>query len=442
MTEHLSPSSLERFPDRSVSAERLLREVRHLEVCPGCREAWGRARAAQRGRDPALVVPGIDCLAEAELLRIEDSVEWSRLDWLAEEHLTGDELTALAAGRSNDLELEMADLHLRGCPDCRRNLKASSPQQPEWGARSRRLALLFVLLLLLPVLSFLACLAYYAHPDAAHVPGHSPESSPVEPVRPLPSTRQLSGAHRQAISGLSEQRGQAAQHPGGGPLVIELRDGGRMITLDRAGRLTGLPELSRADRRWIARALRRGRLLAPGTSGLLARESRHYRSNTRSRIRTGPHPVTAPVRLSLATSPVCEWKPDPRVTKWRVELDELGGKAHLVSPLLDADVVRWSPAEQLPRRSTWRVTLRAWGWLGELPPSSRLFTIIGESELALFEQTGRQTTSHLARGLLYARLGLILEALVEFRQLDSQNPDNLLIKRFMLQLFAQTASQS
>ncbi|MFM8395506.1 MAG: hypothetical protein ACKOB4_16455, partial [Acidobacteriota bacterium] len=130
------------------------------------------------------------------------------------------------------------------------------------------------------------------------------------------------------------------------------------------------------------------------------------------------------------------------VASWTVELTELGGRARIVSPLLNGTGFCWSPPEKLPRGSTWRVTLRARGRHGEFQTTSRIFRIIGTIELARFEETSRQTGSHLARALLAAQLGLIPEAVAAFRQLDAENPDNLLIKRFLLQLLAESGPLS
>ena len=437
MTEHLSPSSLERFPDRSVSAEILLREVRHLEVCPDCHKGWREALARQSGRDPATIAAAAandgETIPRSEAER-DRQVDWSNLDWLAEEHLTLEELTALETGRMGDLDREMAVHHLRGCPDCcQQQQLARSLVQPAPGNRARRLALVFVVVLLLPVLSLLACLAYYAQPNSVQSPLTSPPVSPEKPEM----------AHRLPGAAPKIQQPQPeARRREGAPLAIVLRDGGRRITLDRAGRLTGLPELSPPDRRWIARTLRRGHLSDPGITDLLHGEHRHHRSYTSRGVRSGRalRLLSPPASVLITSSPLFEWEPNPEVSSWMVELTQLGGSVRIVSPLLDGSDLRWGPPEALPRGSTWRITLRGRGRQGELQTTSRIFRILGSLELSRFEATLRQTNSHLARGLLAARLGLIPEAVAEFRQLDSENPNNLLIKRFLLQLLAESLS--
>jgi len=238
-------------------------------------------------------------------------------------------------------------------------------------------------------------------------------------------------------------------------MAITLRDGGRIITLDRKGRLTGLPEVSRADRRWMARTLQRRILPDPGIADLLGGEPHHHRSKAPPRAGSEPSlRLRAPLAsVIVTTSPHFEWEPESAVTSWGIELTEQDGAGRLASPrlasprlaspllaspLLDGWRVCWSLPAPLPRGSTWRVTLRAWGPAGELPATTRVFRILGDRELARFEKLGRNSNSNLARGLLAAHLGLIPEAVAAFRQLDAENADNLLIKRFLLQLLAES----
>lgn len=473
MTEHLSPSSLERFPDHSVAAESLLREVRHLEVCPDCHEAWRRARAAQRGRDPAALACSPDGATagsgsewRGEPGQVDGArpdggwpdgvtLDWGRLDWLVEEHLTSTVMSDLIAGQIDADEREMAELHLRGCLACHQQLLMQAPIQAVWSSRSRRLALILAVVMLLPVLSLLACLAYYAQPAAG--PTSPTPTAPAGPTTPAGPLRNLAPPDHLAVAApaiptIPPTTGPTSLRPlptarraEAGPMAITLRDGGRIITLDRKGRLTGLPEVSRADRRWMARTLQRRILPDPGIADLLGGEPHHHRSKAPPRAGSEPSlRLRAPLAsVIVTTSPHFEWEPESTVTSWGIELTEQDGAGRLASPLLASPLldgwrVCWSLPAPLPRGSTWRVTLRAWGPAGELPATTRVFRILGDRELARFEKLGRNSNSNLARGLLAAHLGLIPEAVAAFRQLDAENADNLLIKRFLLQLLAES----
>lgn len=330
MTEHLSPSSLERFPDRSVDAETMLCEVRHLEVCPECLEAWRRACLARRGRDPDPAVSEVERPVVSSELVLRHLVEWARLDWLAEEHLTADELAALVVGRPLE-EPEMADLHLQGCPECSRQLAVltldhvldlslgsrfdSAPEdrprheeREEWGRRSRRIALVLIIVLLLPVLSYLACLTCYVYPDAAQLMEFTPEPAP-RGTPPSGMGSAISSRLTESPDGPAAEGGGSAPSdlPGlrssGSPLAIDLRDGERRIILDRPRRLTGLAEMTRDGRRPMAQSQQRRDMPASGTARDRAREPRNYRPKRRAKTRRRPHPIPSPVGVSRPTSP-------------------------------------------------------------------------------------------------------------------------------------------
>ena len=362
-------------------------------------------------------------------------------------------MSDLIAGQISADEREMAELHLRGCLACHQQLLRQTPVQAVWSSRSRRLALILAVVMLLPVLSLLACLAYYAQPAAgptSPIPIPAAPPSPAGPFRNLTPPEYLAVA-APSIPTIPPMTGPTSRRPlptprrkVAGPMAIILRDGGRIITLDPQGRLAGLPEVSLADRRWMARTLQRRVLPDPGIADLLGGEPHHHRSKAHPRAGSGPSlRLRAPLASVIVTSsPHFEWEPESAATSWSIELTEQGGAGRLASPLLDGWRVCWALPAPLPRGSTWRVTLRAWGPAGELPAATRVFRILGDRELARFAQLGQNSNSLLARGLLAAHLGLIPEAVAAFRQLDAENSDNLLIKRFLLQLLAESGPSS
>ena len=114
MTEHLSKSSLERFPERTASTEKLVREVRHIEQCAECRQRWREVVRFRRGREPdglpdigqrCSPVPPVSDLV-SDLVSVQEVVAdraseqtsdppaaWG---WLAAEHLTPAEVVEWA----------------------------------------------------------------------------------------------------------------------------------------------------------------------------------------------------------------------------------------------------------------------------------------------------------------------------------------------------------
>lgn len=268
------------------------------------------------------------------------------------------------------------------------------------------------------------------HPMPASDKGAVSQASP-DPTDDSP-TRQTDG--NEGDDG--HQRFPAEDSP-----RLTLLDGGRRVVLRASGALSGLDELSAEERTMIAQTLLTGELPDPGIADLIVGEPPRLRAP--DPLETRPHPTIGllepPASVIISTLPIFRWAPERAVTGWMVELAQVGGGRKLTSPVLIPSTHRWQPAEALRRGTTWRATLRGRTQKRELVSSPRKFRILGERELLWLEDLRRKTSSHLARGLAYARLGLIPEAINELERLDADNPDNILIKRFLLRLMAESA---
>lgn len=98
MTEHLTKSSLERFPDRSASTLELVREVLHLEQCPECRQNWVEVVQYRRSREPACHDYGVYLTSAPSTAGwLEDlPAGWNSYAWLDDEHLSTAEVESYA----------------------------------------------------------------------------------------------------------------------------------------------------------------------------------------------------------------------------------------------------------------------------------------------------------------------------------------------------------
>jgi hypothetical protein len=490
MTEHLSKSSLERFPERTASTEKLVREVRHIEQCAECRQRWREVVRFRRGREPdglpdigqrCSPVPPVSDLV-SDLVSIQEVVAdraseqtsdppaaWG---WLAAEHLTPAEvvewagrllpvLTEVAAvvgsgrsGANNITEIpggkagslpevtaetedlyEMFGLHLRFCAACRdavRNQRSGATPGRRGRAaiqaamRTAMQADVFPALLLGLLVTVVGlCLVLFSDPRVRHrLSIWRQDSSPA--------------------AGHTEERVRAGEADGpersDSPRLV-LLDGGRRIVLMASGALAGLDELNPADRQMIAQTLLVGELPDPGVTDLVIEEPPRLRSSIPAE--TEPRPavrlLAPPASVITSNTPVFRWASERSVINWIVELAEVGGGQRLRSPVLTASAKKWQPVESLRRGTTWQAILRGRTRGEEMVSTPRKFRILGARELVWLEELRRTTQSHLARGLAYARLGLISEAISELELLDAENPDNLLVKRFLLRLMAENA---
>jgi len=384
-------------------------------------------------------------------------VEWEWLDWLAEEHLTPEEVGRYAShsARAQNLESpedlqdlrEMLTLHLRLCESCRDAVRLRR-LDPGRRRRTRAAVGSALLILALAVVAFWLLVVSDQRRQWS-TPASNGESSPLVPPGPLGqetgSTTPQTGGDGSAFDGQSSPAEDSPR--------LTLRDGRKRVVLRASGALSGLDELSAADQKMIAQTLLTGELSVHSVTDLTAEEPPRLRSP--GALETRPHPtirlLEPPPSVIISTLPIFRWAPVSSVTGWVIELAqigevgqigevrEVGGGQKLSSPVLVASTRKWQPAEPLRRGTTWQATLRGRTQKDELVSSPRKFRILGERELLWLDDLRRKTRSHLARGLAYARLGLIPEAISELQLLDAANPDNILIKRFLLRLMAESA---
>lgn len=223
-------------------------------------------------------------------------------------------------------------------------------------------------------------------------------------------------------------------------MVID--DGGRIIKLEHDGRLTGLDELTPTERRWITGVLQREELPDSRVMRLQLAESPRLRAPLAERSEQTDLRLLAPLpEVLVDTRPVLVWTPQADAASYQIELREIGGRQILLSPELEGEIDQWQLPAPLRRGSAWRAVLRirlTADPLTRLVSRPRLFSILGERELAQLASLRARTSSHLARGLLYARWGLVSEARREIEMLEEQNRESLLIKRFLLNLLAES----
>lgn len=344
----------------------------------------------------------------------------------------------------------MLELHLRQCPACRERIRLarSAGVTPVVTGWRPKIANILTFLLIGGMVSLLTneiqrSSRQTADPADPGLQDHrqtrhltvSPQVAPVGPPIRSATSNPVTGAR----PGLGSHG--AGRRPGRRlPLVIE--DGGRRIELDINGRLTGLEELTPTERGWITGVLQREELPDSRVMRLQLAESPRLRAPLAGQSEETAIRLLAPLpEVLVDTRPVLVWAPQADAAIYQIELREIGGRQILRSPELEGEIDQWQLPAPLRRGSAWRAVLRIrpaadpLTWRLSRP---RLFSILGERELRELDSLRSRTSSHLARGLIFARWGLISEARREIEMLEEQNRESLLIKRFLLNLLAES----
>jgi len=206
--------------------------------------------------------------------------------------------------------------------------------------------------------------------------------------------------------------------------VATLVDASGPIELRADGTVAGLEAASTADAE-AARGVLSGRALSIPT--FIAAMPGAVRGG--ATVEAAPIRALEPFRSAVRdTRPRFAWTPVRDAKSYRVAVYDADYEEVAASPLLT--ITSWRPSKPLPSGAdlTWHVVAETPG--GEISSAGSdraeaVFHVLSASEAKELERDEQlYRDSHLLRGLLYSRLGLLHDAEREFRSLAKLNPDS------------------
>jgi anti-sigma factor RsiW len=405
LSSHPPPDALDRYRRGLLPPEELLAVDDHLASCAACREA---ALRSVEGARPG----GLDALVAAPVNR----------------HPEYEELAAYVDAGQDEVEREVTEMHLADCASCReevadlRAFKARQPAGPltlATPARSPRA-------LGAPVrVRGLGLRLALALPAAAVIVWMLIPRSAV-----LPVVRIEPGVNPGVKPGTGEPPSPAAA------TVTTLRDGGRVVTLDTAGQVTGLPEsLPRAEHTMVVAALSTGKMPLPGLIREIAAEGEVLRGSGISMPFTLREPLGTAVE---SDRPHFRWDRAPATRAYIVSVYDEDFALVVRSPELTSP--EWTCDRPLARGKTytWQVsalTATEDSTVAAAPTPSARFVVLTQQqagELARVRQA--HSDAHLVMALAYARAGVRDAAERELRALQRDNPDAAIVRTLLATL--------
>jgi hypothetical protein len=217
------------------------------------------------------------------------------------------------------------------------------------------------------------------------------------------------------------------------PAAIVVRDGGRVVTVDAAGQVSGLSDLPPATTQAVVQALIAGVLpRAAALDGLSGSEVRFMGAGDRLR-RLG---VLAPVATVVRDPrPTFRWSPHPGARAYTVTVFSETFEKVLSSPAVRETT--WTATTTLAPGAAyeWQVTADTPGGPVRAPaPPARdaRFRVLDDAERgALDRELVRAGSSHLLEGLALAQAGVLDEAERAFAALLAENPGSPRIKALL-----------
>jgi hypothetical protein len=217
--------------------------------------------------------------------------------------------------------------------------------------------------------------------------------------------------------------------------LVRLTDSPGDITLDDAGRVSGVEGVSTTQLDAIRQALSSGTLALP-----LVAQSKRIGTLMGSET-ANPFRLLGPVGSAvLEDRPLLRWSPAADAAGYRVSIEDVTTGEVRTTPLLGEREWRVDVALARGRTYRWQVAASINGIEVVAPPPTAppaTFTVIDESTFATLS---RIPASHLVRGVLYANAGLLDDAERELEALSALNPDTEVATRLLRQVQEARAS--
>ena len=453
MTEHLTEQQIESFQKRKMSPEGLRTAHQHIAVCKGC-----RARLSSPGQFASALA------AFEKELQAEDAQG---------DHLRYQQLSGYVDDELHEIDREIVESHLETCADCAaeiRDLRAfkatiavqehetiethSRSERPltwwNWPARwsPAQLAAAAIGVILILTAAFFLLRAKFFHQDQtklAQSPQANGEATPQNlPLTPAPTASPLvlsdgeleKPSDKNRVRPPAQPEQLSVSSPGSADssqIVVALRDGERLVTLDSRGRLSGVAARSDGVQRLLAAALRLQRLeQPPGLDRLIRGASMQLGMPDENSSFALLRPVGTVVE---SDRPIFGWEPLPGASSYVISVFDAQLNEVARSESLSTTV--WKPSLALRRGAIyrWQVIAVKDGREVVLPsataPEARFKVLEGERAQALQRARRRYGNSHLALGVLYAHQGLLDEAETELRALVEDNPDSTVARKLL-----------
>ena len=411
MTTHLTPEQMQNYMVRRVSIDELGTIGEHLH---GCRSCYRSYLAVLQTRFPI-------------------EIDFDELAGLKGWHLEGEELASYLEGGMSDVDYDYAALHLQECKTCEQRVEDASRNYYEhapwttvtteehgkpWRAYllgsqsglSARWQWAAALLLVIGA-ALVVWAVLHTRPDknqlAEDVPSKTipSENVPEQAALPPPAPAGAAGPDR-----LAENLALQKKH------VAPNSDTGR-----------GGQQADEDESRLIAKDLR-----MPAAIEVLDRTPSIAVRGNHASIQS--FTIVGPFTTMMSNArPTFSWTVLNGATSYTVSVYDAG--LHLVGASEPLTKTQWLMPGDLEAGVvyTWTVTAQKDGQeiVAPASPARAEFKILGKTELRKLNRLVSRTTSHAARGVIYAEAGLLDEAEKEFQTHLERRPADERVKQLL-----------
>lgn len=216
----------------------------------------------------------------------------------------------------------------------------------------------------------------------------------------------------------------------GSQIVLALNDASGRVTLDATGNVGGLGSISPSSVQAVKQALTTGRVEVPQLSELIGKKSTLLGTDESDAFL-----LLSPVGTITRTArPTLRWRQLTGATSYTVAILDADFNVVANSPSLAR--TSWSPphALELGRVYSWQVTAVKDGKeiiSPSAPAPEARFKVLDKATANELSHVERVAGSHLVRGTLYARAGVLDDAERELRVLLEDNPNSPIARKLL-----------
>jgi len=419
VSPHLSTQRAEEYRQRVLPGPELLAVDDHLAVCEECRR-----QISGNVEGETLVSDFHHRLLSTPDVSESDHIPYEQLVTLVDGELEKNERDALQTHLEvcepctqdlNDLHAFRAELNAVTTEEDVRTPRSSSSEKIRSWIGSQRVLLrpafagaLALLLIAASVASFLAWRAWRR------------SQSVLEAASPAPEATPEANSPNVAAGPSPSQESTANEH-----FVGTLNDGGKRVTLDATGNIDGLAPLQDSSSQAVRRALTTGQVQVPDLSELTGIKGRLLGPTNDG----DKFSLISPVGIvTRSAKPTLRWQPLKGATSYTVTILDSSYNVVTTSPPLTT--TNWTLTTGLARGRvySWQVNALKDGKenISPSPPAPEARFRVVDNDMAgeLSKVEKLSGNSHLVRGILFAKAGLLNEAEHEIRALVAANPDS------------------
>jgi hypothetical protein len=349
-------------------------------------------------------------------------------------------MAAYVDGYSDAMEREVVEAHLRICSDCetevaalmrlkeaiaydeKRVVAVSSASVPFWHRTAFRIgfeALAVLLIMAGMVWSFNRKIESLRIENERLRKSFGESEAAVAELKQLVASLELAGSPK---STTDEQES-----------IIEIKDGGGLVTIDAEGDLHGYGSLPNRYRQAVKDVLKAGQVSLPPVIARLRSGSETMMSGNAGESGFN---LVSPVGIVVETNrPRFRWKSFSDAVEYEVSVSDVRGEVIERGTVPDTD---WRPASPLVRGRVYHWQVRAITKDGREVKSPSVgqpdakFKVMDQNQLDELERARKvYSSSHLVLGTIYAKAGLVNEARREFRALLAANPESQISRRIL-----------